>query len=100
MRKLPDNLPKRCLTVDEAAEYVGLSAPSFERAIKAGLYPSALPLDRAGIARNVWDVRALDRALDRLSGLSEDSAGTASDARTKLMEAINARKAAVRHRAA
>lgn len=101
MRKvLPANISKRCLTIDEAAEYVGLSAPSFERAIKAGVYPPALPLDRAGIARNVWDLRALDHALDRLSGLGEDSTGTASHARNKLTEAISARKAALRYRAA
>ncbi|MGF7172766.1 putative DNA-binding transcriptional regulator AlpA [Azospirillum doebereinerae] len=101
MRKvLPTNISKRCLTIDEAAEYVGLSAPSFERAIQAGLYPPPLPLNRAGIARNVWDLRALDHALDGLSGLSKDSAGTASHAKTKLTESINARKAALRNRAA
>lgn len=80
---LPLNLPKRGLSVDEAAEYCGVSRNTLTRhgpePIKIG-------------ERSVYDRRALDRWLDQLSGTA-----TSTDPDDALMEAIHARAAAVRH---
>lgn len=54
----------RLMTRAEAATYCGLSLQSFSRWVRDGLLPKAL----AGTAR--WDARAVDLALDRLSGIS------------------------------
>lgn len=51
----------------EAASYVGASVGYFDKLVRAGIMPQPLPLP--GVKR--WDVRALDRALDGLSGISE-----------------------------
>lgn len=99
-KPLPPNIAPRCLTVDQAAEYVGMSGPSFEKAVDAGLFPKALPFAAHGIARNLWDRNALDQALDRMSGLLPQSA-SGPDAETggkaQIRAFIDARKAKVRH---
>ncbi|MER8966304.1 XRE family transcriptional regulator [Mesorhizobium sp. M0808] len=51
----------------EAASFVGASVGYFDKLVRAGIMPAPLPLP--GVKR--WDVRALDRALDGLSGISE-----------------------------
>jgi hypothetical protein len=56
----------RCLSTQEAAAYVGLSEKSFLVEVREGRYPSALP-HKAN--RLLWDRRALDVAIDQLSGL-------------------------------
>ncbi|WP_024276024.1 hypothetical protein [Hyphomicrobium sp. 802] len=56
----------RGLSLDEAAAYVNLSPKSFLAEVDAGRYPAALP-HKAD--RLIWDRHALDRALDRISGL-------------------------------
>lgn len=55
----------RGLELELAAAYVGLSAPSFLAQVEAGRLPPATCHGR----RRVWDRVALDRAMDRLSGL-------------------------------
>ncbi|WP_137392262.1 hypothetical protein [Rhodoligotrophos defluvii] len=55
---------RRGLTREEAAAYVGLSPQGFDKARNQGLYPEPT------LAGRRWDRRLLDRALDRLSGLS------------------------------
>ena len=59
------------LSREDAAHYVGVSSCAFDGLVERGLMPKPLDL---GIRRNVWNVRALDAALDRLAGLSEDIA--------------------------
>ncbi|MHC4051513.1 helix-turn-helix transcriptional regulator [Bradyrhizobium sp. 25ACV] len=62
-------LSKRGLTKQEAADYCGCNTLSaFDRWIQKGLIPKALP----GTSR--WDLKALDAALDRASGLVTESA--------------------------
>ena len=84
---LPLNVPKRGLSLDEAAEYCGVSRNSLTRhgpaPIKIG-------------DRTIYDRRGLDRWLDQLAGLPGNSAAEAvpEDA---LMEAIHARKVALRN---
>lgn len=58
---------RRGLTKGEAAAYVGVCPATFDKAVKDGRYPAAsLPGHR-------WDRRALDAAMDRLSGLGATS---------------------------
>jgi hypothetical protein len=89
-RTLPSNIPKRCLSIIEAAEYCSIS-------------PSALaqhgPAPTRIGARTVYDRRVLDRWLDELAGLSAVafSQSSAETPEETLLEAIHARKAALRH---
>lgn len=57
----------RGLDSEQASQYVGLSRTVFARLVAEGLLPDALPFGR----RRVWDRRALDQALDGLSGIAE-----------------------------
>lgn len=54
------------LSRSEAAAYVGVSSVAFDALVASGLMPPPLPL---GIRRRVWNVRALDFALDKLAGI-------------------------------
>lgn len=65
-RRIAVNLHPRGLNRDQAARYVGLSLTTFLRLIAEGVLPEALRFGR----RCVWDLRALDEALDRMSGLN------------------------------
>jgi predicted DNA-binding transcriptional regulator AlpA len=58
----------RLLDRDAAAAYVGLSPNAFDQEVKAGTFPAPFPLTR--IRRRLWDVRALDAALDRAMGIA------------------------------
>ena len=60
-------VPRRGLSHEEAAAYCGLSVGAFDLQVRAGLFPPSLPF--AG-RRKVWDLHAIDRALDAMSGLS------------------------------
>jgi predicted DNA-binding transcriptional regulator AlpA len=53
----------RLLSRDEAAVYVGLSPNAFDAEVAAGTFPA--PFKLAKIRRLLWDVRALDLAMDR-----------------------------------
>ncbi len=63
---------KRCsrlLTREEAAAYCRLSTQGFSQWVKKGRLPRPLP----GTAR--WDLRAIDAALDSLSGIADRGEG-------------------------
>jgi hypothetical protein len=87
---LPLNLPKRGLSKDEAAEYCGVSANTLGR---HGPTPTKIG------DRIVYDRRVLDAWLDELAGLSAIplSQRSAETPEETLLEAIHARKAALRH---
>jgi hypothetical protein len=86
---LPLNVPKRGLSLDEASEYCGVSRNTLTR---HGPVPIKIG------ERTIYDRRALDRWLDQLAGLTASPVN--SDApEDALMEAIHARKAAVRNAA-
>ena len=55
-------VPRRGLSRDEAAMYVGVSPGKFDELVKDGRMPEPRRID----ARKVWDVRALDVAFDAL----------------------------------
>lgn len=65
-------LRPRGIPLDLAAAYVGLSPQLFLAEIERGVYPRPSRHGQAEHDRHkrcVWDVAALDRAMDRLSGL-------------------------------
>ncbi len=64
--QLPPGLPPRGLDREQAAAYVGLPPTNFDAQVKAGVLPQSLPFGR----RRVGDVRAIDKALDLLSGIT------------------------------
>ena len=54
--------PRRGLNREEAAIYVGVSAAKFDELVKTGRMPAPRRID----ARNIWDIRELDRYFDEL----------------------------------
>ncbi len=67
--RLPAGLIPRGLSDDQAAAYCGLSRNTFAGLVEVGQLPRPLPLK---CGRRIYDLRALDRALDRLAGLVND----------------------------
>jgi len=55
-------LPRRGLSREEAAIYIGVSAAKLDDLVRTGRMPGPKRID----ARKVWDVRALDLAFDDL----------------------------------
>lgn len=71
---------KRCLSIEEAAEYCGVGVPLFEREVRPHVPPLAIG------KRIVWDIKTLDEWLDERSGhkpISSVSMGDAYEARRK-----------------
>jgi hypothetical protein len=69
MTALPIGLFPRGLTREQAAEYCGCeTVEAFDGWVRRGIVPAAIK----GTHR--WDRRAIDRALDRRSGLVADAA--------------------------
>lgn len=56
-------VPRRGLSRDEAAMYVGISAAKFDELVGDGRMPTPVKID----TRKVWDIRSLDLAFDALS---------------------------------
>lgn len=54
--------PRRGLSRDEAAMYVGISVGLFDRLLADGRMPGPRRID----GRKVWDIRSLDVAFDKL----------------------------------
>jgi predicted DNA-binding transcriptional regulator AlpA len=61
---LPPSLAPRGLCREAAAEYIGISASSFDLGVKDG----TLPKPRKYRGRVIWDRRELDIAFDELPG--------------------------------
>jgi predicted DNA-binding transcriptional regulator AlpA len=55
-------LPRRGLSRDEAAMYIGISAAKFNEMVADGRMPEPLKID----GRKIWDIRSLDLAFDAL----------------------------------
>ncbi|PJI55821.1 hypothetical protein CTI14_01610 [Methylobacterium radiotolerans] len=67
MTKLPLGITPRGLSREQAAEYCGCeSVSTFDDWVRKGIVPRAMK----GTSR--WDRKAIDRALDRHSGLPSD----------------------------
>jgi predicted DNA-binding transcriptional regulator AlpA len=65
-------VPRRGLDRQEAARYVGISAPKFDELVRDGQMPRPF---RIG-CRVIWDLRKLDAAFDVLSGPEETDSFT------------------------
>jgi hypothetical protein len=61
--------PRRGLSREQAAEYVGVSPNTFDKAVREGILPSAKFI----FSRKIWDLRALDSALDMLDSDEVDT---------------------------
>ena len=71
---LPLNIPKRGLTAEQAAEYCGCeTVDAFLTWVKRRIVPGPIP----GTHR--WDRKAIDAALDHLSGLTKDAGSSFED---------------------
>ena len=57
-------LEPRCLSRDEAADYVGVSPSFFDQLVAEGRMPQPIHIN----SRRVWDRRQLDEAIDALRG--------------------------------
>ncbi len=57
-------LQPRLLNQAEAAAYVGVTAKTFMRDVRSGIWPGP-------VHRKKWDRHAIDRVLDDMSGLSQ-----------------------------
>jgi predicted DNA-binding transcriptional regulator AlpA len=69
-------VPRRGLSRDEAAQYVGIGATLFDRLVGDGRMPKPRQID----GRKVWDIRALDLSFDRLPGEDAGSKSSWEDA--------------------
>lgn len=63
---------RRGLSRVEAAGYIGISPNTFDRMIKEGTMPAPVEI----YSRKVWDVRAIDLAMNALSGLADSPNAT------------------------
>lgn len=68
-------IPRRGLSREEAAMYVGVGATKFDEMVGDGRMPKAKKVDN----RKVWDVRKLDMAFDALPD-EDGEGGSWSDA--------------------
>jgi predicted DNA-binding transcriptional regulator AlpA len=71
-------VPRRGLSRDEAAIYVGVSATTFDKLVADGRMPQPRRID----SRKVWDIRSLDLHFDALpiQGEASHSANSWADA--------------------
>lgn len=53
---------------ETAAEYVGVSLAQFRAEVEKGIWPRAVA---RGCRRNTYDRAAIDKAIDRLSGMHD-----------------------------
>lgn len=67
--------PKRGLSREEAANYIGISPTKFTALVADGRMPKPIPID----SRLIWDMRALDRALDALASANDDDESNSWD---------------------
>jgi hypothetical protein len=71
-------VPRRGLSRDEAAMYIGISAGKFDEMVTDGRMPEPVKID----SRKVWDIRSLDLAFDALPRENETKASSWDDFRT------------------
>ena len=72
--------PRRGLSRDTAAAYVGVSPSKFDELVKDGRMPRPRRID----ARNVWDLHELDRYFDALPGGGEEQPNPWDDVLVRL----------------
>jgi predicted DNA-binding transcriptional regulator AlpA len=70
-------IPRRGLSRDEAAMYIGISAGKFDEMVADGRMPRPVKID----SRKLWDIRSLDLAFDALSTENETRGSSWDDFR-------------------
>lgn len=68
-------VPRRGLSREEAAMYVGISAGKFDEMVRDGRMPKPKRID----SRKIWDIRDLDVAFDALPSENRPSIGSTWD---------------------
>jgi excisionase family DNA binding protein len=68
-------IPRRGLSREEAAMYIGISATKFDELVRDGRMPGPKRID----GRKVWDVRDLDVAFDAFPSENPQSHGSSWD---------------------
>ena len=68
-------IPRRGLSREEAAMYLGISAGKFDELVRDGRMPGPKRID----SRKIWDVRDLDVAFDALPGENSRAHGSSWD---------------------
>ncbi len=63
----------RLLNQQQAAAYLSVSTGTFVSELRAGIWPAPVQMPRP--RRKVWDIRALDAAVDRLDTLNRAQVG-------------------------
>ena len=71
-------IPRRGLSRDEAAMYIGISAGKFDEMVADGRMPEPVKID----SRKLWDIRSLDLAFDALPRENETKGSSWNDFRT------------------
>ena len=70
-------IPRRGLSRDEAAMYIGISAGKFDEMVADGRMPEPVKID----SRKLWDIRSLDLAFDSLPRENETRGSSWDDFR-------------------
>ena len=70
-------IPRRGLSREEAAMYIGISAGKFEEMVADGRMPEPVKID----SRKLWDIRSLDLAFDALPRENETDGSSWDDFR-------------------
>lgn len=83
-----DTESPRLITKKAAAAYVGVSVPTFAKWVAAGLFPPSVSITK------MWDKKAIDAQLDKLSGLESHNTDNGYELRKRERDA----KRAVRSR--
>lgn len=68
-------IPRRGLSRDEAAMYIGISAGKFDEMVADGRMPEPVKID----SRKLWDIRSLDLAFDALPRENETDGSSWDD---------------------
>ncbi len=68
-------IPRRGLSRDEAAMYIGISAGKFDEMVADGRMPEPVKID----SRKLWDIRSLDMAFDALPRENETDGSSWDD---------------------
>jgi predicted DNA-binding transcriptional regulator AlpA len=66
---LPPNLPPRGLSRAAAAQYVGIGQTKFDELVADGKMPRPFSIG----ARKLWDLRALNQAIDALAETANEA---------------------------
>lgn len=76
-----NDVSPRLLTKKAAAAYVGVSAPTFAKWVLAGIMPAPVSITR------MWDKKAIDGQLDKISGLETSNVDNGYELRKRERDA-------------